>query len=92
MTVWQVHANVDKLWRAWGAHYVVFSPLSGETHVLDIVSGSVFERLTRGPAKSSDIHSEIADFLDVDMDPELTNAVDGILQSLEHIGLVESAS
>ncbi len=92
MNIWQVHPEADRLWRAWGGHYVVFSHLSGETHLLDIVSGSVFERLTRGPATSTELLTEVAEFLEVDIDPELTSAVDGILQSLDDIGLIESAN
>lgn len=57
--------------------------------MLDITSGKVLTRIMDRPSTIYDIRLEIADYLEVANDTELTNAVDNILKRLEDIGLIE---
>ena len=88
--IWRIPADQKILWRHWEGDYVIFNSLSGETHILDIVSGKVLKRIMNGPSTTEDIRSEIGDFLEVRNDSELARAVDKILNGLEDTGLVEA--
>ena len=88
-SVWRIAARQDILWRNWDGDYVVFGSLSGETHILDIVSGKALERIMERPSSVPEIRSDIADFLEVENDEELASAVAKILQRLEDAALIE---
>lgn len=87
--MWRIADNKRILWRCWEGDYVIFSSLSGETHILDIASGEVLRRIIDRPSAIEDIRSEIAAFLEVKNDAELAKAVHNILRRLEGIGLIE---
>lgn len=87
--IWRVAHDQKILWRFWEGDYVIYSALSGGTHMLDITSGKVLTRIMDRPSTIYDIRLEIADYLEVANDTELTNAVDNILKRLEDIGLIE---
>ncbi len=87
--VWSIAAEREISLRYWDGDSIVFSPLSGETHILDIASGRVLKRITDQPATVEDIRSELAVFLEVENDAELANAVEKILTRLEDAGLIE---
>ena len=57
--------------------------------MLDITSGKVLRRIMGRASTTEDIRSEIADFLEVENNAELANAVDKILKHLEDTGLIE---
>jgi len=77
--------------RIWDGDYVVFNPLSGNTHILDIVSGEVLAALFDGERDSRQLHGHIAAFLDVPHDMTLAARVDRVLEVLDDLGLVERA-
>ncbi len=87
--VWCIAPEQNISLRYWDGDSVVFSPLSGETHILDIASGRMLKRITDQPATVEDIRSELAVFLEVENDAELANAVEKILTRLEDAGLIE---
>ena len=87
--VWRIAARQDILWRNWDGDYVVIGSLSGETHILDIVSGKALERIMERPSSVLEIRSDIADFLEVENDKELASAVAKILKQLQDAALIE---
>jgi PqqD family protein of HPr-rel-A system len=89
---WRVAAGQTLRWRCWSGDYAVFNPLSGQTHLLDIVGGKVLALLMAGPHDIDQIRSGIATFLEVPNDDELAATIGGILMNLENVGLVEHAS
>ena len=50
---WQVPVEAKLPLRYWDGDYVVYNPLTGNTHVLDIVAGKVLEIIMAGPATSA---------------------------------------
>ena len=72
-----------------GGDYVVYNPLTGNTHVLDIVAGKVLEIIMAGPATSAELCQHIAAFLDVPNDLRTAENVDAILAVLDRLGLIE---
>ena len=87
--IWRVVCGHDIVIRYLDGDFIVFSSLSGETHLLDIVSGRVLKRTTEGPVSVFDIQSEIADFLEIEDQEGLANAIEEILSRLEDAELVE---
>jgi PqqD family protein of HPr-rel-A system len=76
-------------WRCWEGDYVVFNPLSGHTHFLNIVAGQILTLLIAGDCTASVVRSSVARFLEVPDDDKLAATVDDILMRLEDAGLVE---
>lgn len=76
-------------WRCWDGEYVVFNPLTGDTHLLDVAAGGVLMDIVAGPATTDELVGRAADFLDVDSDPALLAYIKNILQRLDELGLVE---
>ena len=76
--------------RSWDGDYVVYNPLSGNTHLLDIVTGEVLKMIATGPTRAHAIYSRIADFLDLPSDDgNLPHHVGEILGVLDDLGLIE---
>lgn len=89
---WRLCARGSELaCRQWQGDLVVFNPISGATHLLDIVSGEVFRALMEGPAGARDLARRIAKLLEVDCNEETVAAAERILDNLDQLGLAEPA-
>ena len=78
--------------RNWDGEYVVYNPLSGNTHLLDIVTGEVLKIIATEPTRARAIYRRIADFLDLPADGgNVPRHVDDILHVLDDLGLIEPA-
>jgi PqqD family protein of HPr-rel-A system len=86
---WQVAGNEPLKWRCWAGDYVVFSPLSGQTHFLDIFAGQMLKLIMSCAPSISELRSEAARFLEVEPDDRLTQTVEELLRRLEEVGLIE---
>jgi PqqD family protein of HPr-rel-A system len=75
--------------RDWDGDYVVFNPLSGHTHVLDIVAAEALQLLGVAPANEDDIRHRLAAFLEVPNDREFALHVRTIVAHLDELGLIE---
>lgn len=89
---WRVMGRASLRMRCWAGEYVVFNPLSGQTHLLDIVTGEVLRLITLGSPSVDELCFGISRFLDVDDDGRLTQNVSDILRHLEEAALIEPIS
>ena len=87
--MWKVSGAGKLRWRCWDGEYVVFNPLTGDTHLLDVVAGGVLMDILAGPATVNELIGRAAEFLDVESDQALSSHVENILQRLDELGLVE---
>ena len=78
--------------RYWDGDHVVYNPLSGNTHILDIVTGEVLKTIAARRVCGADLCRHIANFLEVPNDPDLSEQVERILVALDGLGLIEPAS
>ena len=85
---WRIAGSEPLRWRCWAGDYVVFNPLSGQTHMLDIVTGRVLRLIDSGISNIDRIRSEISAFLEVGDDDRLAQALHDILARLEEAGLI----
>ena len=88
-TAWRLTVEGELPLRCWDGNYVVYSPLSGSTHFLDLVTGEVLEKIMAGHATSGELCRHIARFLDVPNDGQTAENVREILGALDFIGLIE---
>jgi PqqD family protein of HPr-rel-A system len=88
---WRVAANEPLKWRCWSGDYVVFNPLSGQTHFLEIFAGHVLKLIMSGTSSILELRSEAARFLEVESDDRLAQTVEELLRRLEEVGLIEPA-
>lgn len=77
--------------RVWDGECIVFSPLSGSTHVLDVVAGQLLGRMRSGVTDESELRAYLASFLEVPDDATFAAEVARILDHLDELGLVEPA-
>jgi PqqD family protein of HPr-rel-A system len=75
----------------WDGDYVVYNPLSGNTHIFDIVTGEVLQTIMSGKAGTSEICQHIAHFLEVPDDASIAEHVGRILAALDRLALIEPA-
>lgn len=73
----------------WEGDYVVYNPLSGNTHFLDIMSGEVLKAIVGGRNTLPQLCAHMAEFLDVANDDLTAESVREILTALDELGLIE---
>ena len=76
-------------WRQWQGELVVYNPLSGSTHVLDVASAEVLHALMARPAGRDALAGRVAALLEVELDGEVRSGTDKILENLDRLGLAE---
>lgn len=86
---WQPAGGLSPSVRCFEGEFVVYNPLSGQTHYLDIVSGQVLMLVTAGASGTDAICSRIAAFLEVDSDDRVLALVFETLRKLEGVQLIE---
>ena len=77
--------------RCWEGDYVVYNPLSGNTHIFDIVTGEILKQIMAGDVPTEKLYRHIAEFLDLPNDARVAENVGEILTSLDELGLIEPA-
>lgn len=87
--LWQTVAQGLLPFHVWDGDYVVYNPLSGSTHVLDIASGRVLMAVMEERMSARDICRHLAQFLDVQDDAGMAKTVAGLIAQLDELGLIE---
>jgi len=88
---WRIWSGGEIELRCWDGDYVVYNPLTGSTHVLDIVAGEVLNAIRAGRGQRSELCRCVADFLEVPNDAAVEDNVRKILAQLDELGLIEPA-
>lgn len=90
-STWRLALGAPLPLRYWDGDYVVYNPLSGHTHVLDIVTGHVLTTIMKAHACGVDLCRQVAEFLEVPNDDAVAEHVARILDVLDGLGLIEPA-
>jgi len=88
-TAWRVPIAGTLPLKYWNGDYVVYNPLTGSTHVLDIVAGEVLKVIMAAPATSRELCRHVAEFLEISNDLRTADNVDAVLAALDELGLIE---
>ena len=78
--------------RTWDGEVVVYNPLSGDTHLLDVLTGDLLRVIIAGPATVSALREAAATLLEVPDDDRLGQHVGEALAALDEAGLIEPAT
>ena len=86
---WRVNPDLPLSWRQWQDEYVVFNPLTGNTHVLDAIAGEILLMVERGPIPWRELRRHMAEFLEAPDDQRLAEAVLQAIGRLDELVLIE---
>ena len=94
-TCWRVNPEAELHWRHWDENWVVFNAASGQTHFINAYAATLLRELQaegRGPSLDQvTLIRHSAATLDLEPDGELTDYLNGLLGSLDELGLVVSS-
>ena len=85
---WKVSAEHPPALRWWDGECLVFNPLSGRTHRLDVVAAEVLRRVLQGPLRQADLRPALAAFLEVEEDARVAALVDRAVAQLDGQGVI----
>ena len=86
--VWRPLEGVGFLEKNWGDDYLVWSELTGQTHLLDLLSATVLRLLQQAPTAANELAERVAQTLKLESDNLLT-VVEQTLADFERLGLAE---
>ena len=78
--------------RDWGDCVAVYNPVSGDTHLLDPVSGELLGAMAEKPQSTLALCGHVARYLDIPNDASVATSVAQLLQHLDELGLIEPAA
>jgi PqqD family protein of HPr-rel-A system len=79
------------VWRRWGDEYVVYNPLSGDSHLLDFVSAQGLLHLAEHEISAEDLEDELSTALGISADEDLVRYVERITTEFAELGLTRPA-
>jgi PqqD family protein of HPr-rel-A system len=77
--------------RSWGNEFVVYNPLSGDTHLLGLAAAQILTHLHQAPSTAASLLASLAALWQVESNEELVLQVDAILADLDALALIERA-
>jgi PqqD family protein of HPr-rel-A system len=86
---WRIGGEATLSLRDWDGECAVYNPLSGNTHILDVVSGKLLCSIVEGHHSAETLRARIAQFLEVPNDRRMAEHVNRILVALDELGLIE---
>ena len=89
---WQTCLLAKPVIHRWPDQYAVYNPLSGHTHLLDLVAGELLVAIDQQPQSTQSLSERVAATLDMPMDDTVRSQVDRMLEHLDDIGLIEPAT
>jgi len=87
---WRTPAAAPTI-RDWNGDFAVYNPMSGHTHILDLVAGEVLMAVVAQPQSDALLRDRVATLLQMANDETLAARVDQVLDHLDDIGLIEPA-
>jgi len=90
--VWRLNPGPPLPLRTWDGEVVVYNPLSGDTHLLDVLTSELLRVIIAGPATVAALREAAATLLDVPDDDSLGQHVGQALAALDESGLIEPAT
>ena len=86
---WRVASQESLRLRCWDGDYVVYNPLSGQTHFLELLTGQILELVISETPTTDQIYSFVASFLDLNSEELVIEAIDNHLYLMNRVVLIE---
>ena len=90
-TAWVRNANSEFLTCSWDGEAVVYRPLTGDTHFLEILSASVLMHVGDEPASGATIAASLLADFEADSEADVLAAAQAALAKLHELGLIRPA-
>jgi len=90
---WRLLSPAPLVFHAWQAEelVLVFHPLSGDTHLLDVLSAEVLRLLQSSPLQEETLRRHLLEWAGFSPEEFPLARLQTILQQLEHLDLIEQA-
>lgn len=79
-------------WRCWESEYVVYHPLSGDTHLLGEAAGHILLALQQTPQDTASLSKSLASVMGIKISPEFMMDINNLLTDLHKLALIERGS
>ena len=88
-TRWKVSPPRELLWRSWDDEFVVFDPLSGDTHVLNPVAAEALQVLESQAIDRDGLANHMAQAMGMETTDTLRRHMQQLLRKFVDLGLIE---
>jgi len=88
---WQITRGCRLAWRVWDEEYVVYNTASGDTHILDLITGEALKCLEDSPASLEQLAARLAVKLDLGSQEITSQYLTSLISKLHESGLIEPA-
>ena len=85
---WCLPADVELLWRSWDDEVIVYNTASGQSHLLDALSGAVLKEIERRPGTVEQLAGRLTKELGLESHA-LLERLDEICTHFDELGLAE---
>jgi PqqD family protein of HPr-rel-A system len=86
---YRIYSLSRLLWKIWDDEFIVYHPVSGDTHLLDHVSGEILKIIESMPATRPDLASHISIKYGMSLDEKLNEYIGELLVKLRELHLIE---
>ena len=86
---WQGAEEASLLWEDWGSAYSVFSPTTGETHLIAELPAEVLRQLSRSRPRITELSETLAKLCETENSAEWQRKIAAIVENLESLELVQ---
>jgi len=89
-SIWRTADSLH--WRYWESEYVIYHPLSGDTHLLGEAAGHILLTLQQTPQNTASLSESLASMMGVETSPEFMMDINNLLTDLHKLALIEHRS
>lgn len=86
---YRIFRNCRFSWKRWDNEFVVYNPLSGDTHLLDRFSGEILKSLQDMPKSQLDLAFSLSKEIGTNADEVLTKRIGELLLKFSELNLIE---
>ena len=88
---WRITQGCQLLWHTWDEEYVIFNTSSGDTHLLDKVSGEILKILEEQSTDLAQLVVKSVERLGLDPNPANTSRIEDLIAKFCELDLIEPA-
>ena len=88
--IWSIPENANLSIEIWDENAIVYSSLSGETHLLNGLACEVLQLFQAAPETISTLISKLCMILEVEDEADLEGQIQRLMGEFEKLGLIES--
>ncbi|SRR5258706_8699387 len=85
---WTAPRSYELLWEYWDGEHILYTPLSGETHLLNDMAARAVGLLGEQPLAARELAEQLGNAFDVVVDSEFMEIVESTLAQLDQLGLI----